>query len=410
MQDAPRARRSKQTELIQPRAAAGFRSALPPVHRASTVLLESVEKLRQTSWAADPSPYGREGTPTTRELETRLALLEGAEETMLVPSGLAAIYVTCLALLKTGDEVAMPANFYGSAVQMAEFLLSRFGVSLRRYEPSDASSLASALGPRTRLVWIEAVGSVSLEVPDVRALATMAKARGAKVAVDNTYTAGVHLDAFALGADVSVQALTKLQSGGADVVLGSVSCVDPVLTQQLKTTRHYLGLNVSSDDAYLVLRGLPTLKMRYAHSRSAAERIAPWFAGKPGVRRVHFPPLESSPGHEHWKRYFTSAAGLISVAVGGFSAEQIVAGLQLFHIGYSWGGPLSLVMLFEASHPAVTRLCAQDPGISAVLRFWIGLEDPEELMTDIADAWNGAGKSYASTDSTIEQALMAKQP
>ncbi|AEG94246.1 PLP-dependent transferase [Ramlibacter tataouinensis] len=387
MPKTSRANRASQTDLIQPNQQGGFRATLPAVHRASTVLLESVEKLRRTGWDADPSPYGREGTPTTRELERRLARLEGAGETILVPSGLAAIYVTCVALLKAGDEVAMPANFYGSAVQMAETLLARFGIGLRRYEPGEASSLAAALGPRTRLVWIEAVGSVSLEVPDLGALIAAAKAANVTVAIDNTYAAGLHLQAFALGADVSVQALTKLQSGGSDVVLGSVSAANAALICQLKLTRHYLGLNVSSDDAYLVLRGLPTLRMRYSHSRSAAEQIAPWFDGKPGVRRVHFPPLASSPGHAHWKRYFTSAPGLISVAMGTCPAEHIVEGLDLFHIGYSWGGPLSLVMLFEESHPAVIRLRAVDPEIRQVVRFWIGLEEPTDLMEDIAQAW-----------------------
>ncbi len=393
MRDAPPSRTSSgQTALIQPQQPqAPFRGALPPVHRTATVLLDDVAALRRAHWSDAPPPYGREGTPTTQELEARLAGIEGACGALLVPSGLAAIYLACVTVLSAGEAVAMPDGFYGSAVHMADALLRRLGIELRRYDAGDPESLARALSPRTRLVWLESAASVTLEVIDIAALAAQAHRAGATVVVDNTYAAGLHLQPFALGVDVSVQALTKLQSGGADVVLGSVACADPQLLQQLKATRHLLGMSVSSDDAYLVLRGLPTLRMRYAYGGDAAARLARWFVPKKAADSVYFPPLESSPGHAHWKRYFTAAPGLFSVALAAPGAAAFVDALRLFHIGYSWGGSLSLVMLYEADHPVVEQLRSRKPQIQAVVRFWVGLEDPEDLLADIAAAWAEAG-------------------
>lgn len=365
---------------------------MPPVHRAATVLFEDVNELQQCDWRnRDAYTYGREGSPTTTELERRLAALEGAHHVILLPSGLAAFSLACIALLNAGDRVALPANGYGTGSQMADRVLRRFGIEVSIYEPTTPATWQETIPHGTQLVWIEAPGSVTMEVPDLPLLIDHAHAAGALTAIDNTYSAGLHFKPFELGIDLSMQALTKFQSGGADVVLGSLACMDATLQERLHETRHFLGMSVSPDDAYLVLRGLHTLQLRYRQSSHSGEMIASWFRGRAGVLSVLFPPFEETPGSLHWKTHFSAAAGLFSIAfsehIPTHQVNAFVDELQQFQIGFSWGGPISLVMVYGYTHSAVQRLRRMGEPVGQIVRFWIGLEDPTTLLNDITRAW-----------------------
>lgn len=369
----------------------GFAAFAPPVHKASTVLFPSLEALRGRASAGHAGySYGLHGTPTTYTLEQRIASLEGGLHCLLVPSGLAAITVVNLALLKAGDEVLLPSNVYGPSREQARALLAGWGIGHRLYDPMDAAGLAAMIGPQTRLVWVEAPGSVTMEFPDLSALVEVVRAAGAVCALDNTWGAGLAFDAFELGVDISMQALTKYPSGGADVLMGSVVTRDDALHQTLRRAHGVLGFGVAANDCELVLRGLPSVRLRYdAHDRTARE-IAQWLGEQACVSRVLHPALPGAPGHEHWRRHCRAAAGLFSVLFDErFSAAQVdrfVESLRLFGMGFSWGGPMSLAVPYDL---VAMRGAAAAPR-GHLVRFSIGLEAVADLKADLALAINQA--------------------
>jgi cystathionine beta-lyase len=379
-----------QTRLLHPdyRPPAGFAAINDGIFRASTVLFPNVAAMRARDWRQrDGYTYGLHGTPTTFVLEDKLAAIEGARHALLAPSGLAAIANVNLALLKAGDELLLPENVYGPNRELAENLLSGYGIGHRLYDPLDPASLD--FRPSTRLVWFEAPGSVTMEVPDVPALVARARAAGVVTAIDNTYAAGLAFKPLALGVDVCVQALTKFHSGAGDVLMGAVYCNDEALHLKLKYAHMRLGLGVGGDDAYLVLRGLPTMKLRFDASDAAGRRVAAWLAEQPQVRRLLHPAFASCPGHAHWRRDFSGAAGLFSVLIdpryGQAEVDAFVDALRIFKIGYSWAGPISLAVPYDlaAMRPlSGTKLAAE----GRLVRFWIGLEAVEDLLSDLKQA------------------------
>lgn len=370
---------------------AGFAAFAPPVHKASTVLFSSLEALRGRAAAGHAGySYGLHGTPTTYTLEQRIASLEGGLQCVLAPSGLAAITVVNMALLKAGDEVLLPSNVYGPSREQARALLSGWGIGHRLYDPMDAAGLAAMIGSQTRLVWVEAPGSVTMEFPDLSALVDVVHASGAVCALDNTWGAGLAFDPFALGVDISMQALTKYPSGGADVLMGSVVTRDDALHEKLRRAHGVLGLGVAANDCELVLRGLPSVRLRYdAHDRAARE-IAQWLDEQACVSRVLHPALPGAPGHEHWRRHCRAAAGLFSVLFDErFSAARVdrfVESLRLFGMGFSWGGPMSLAVPYDL---VAMRGAAAAPR-GHLVRLSIGLEAVADLKTDLAQAINQA--------------------
>lgn len=370
-------------------------SALPPVHRASTIFLPTLARLKSADWRdRSRPPYGRDGSRAAYELETKLARIEGARQALLVSSGLAAYSLTCMALLAPGDIVAIPTNGYGTAQQMLRHVFRRFGIGIVLYDPMAPDTWNEAIPSSARLLWVEAPGSVTMEVPDLRRLAGWADERGCIAAIDNTYSAGMHLRAFELGFHVSVQALTKLQSGGADVVMGSVASVREDISRSLSETRHFLGMHVSPDDIYLVLRGLPTLSLRYTASTEASLRLAQWFSERKEVAAVMHPAFAGSKGNENWKQYFTASTGLFSIAFGALvpttKIEAFLGALTLFHFGFSWGGPTSLVMFYGKDSACAQQLENSRPGAGCIARFWLGLEDSADLAADVFNAWSSA--------------------
>lgn len=382
-------RPSFQTALIHNDyvAPAGF-SALPQaIHHASTVLFKDVASMRSRNWQDKSAyTYGLHGTPTTFTLEARLAAIEDGKHGLLAPSGLSAIAMVDFAFLKAGDDVLIPDNVYNPNRELANWLAQDFGISARYYDPLIGSGIAALILPNTRLIWTEAPGSVSMEVPDLPAICQAAHAQGVLVALDNTWSAGIALRAFDLGVDIVMQALTKYQSGGSDVLMGAVITQDPALQHRLELVHMRLGFGVSADDSYLVLRSLPTMKLRFDAHDAAARKIAAWLQTRPEIATVLHPALPACPGHEIWQRDFTGAGGLFSVLFDpGYSEAQtdrFVDSLKLFKIGFSWGGANSLCVPYR-----MQNMRDNWPHQGQLVRLNIGLEDPDDLIADIKQAF-----------------------
>jgi cystathionine beta-lyase len=381
--------KSIQTTLVHSDyvAPAGFDAFPPATHRASTVLFANTAAMRASQWKDKTAyTYGLHGTPTTFTLEGKLAEIEGGNHCLLTPSGLAAIAMVDFALLKSGDDVLLPENVYNPNRELGRWLSADFGVTARYYDPMIGAGIAALIQPNTKLLWAEAPGSVSMEVPDLPALCQAAHARGVLVALDNTWSAGLALRGFDLGADIVMHALTKYQSGGADLLMGAVITRDPALNDRLALAHMRLGLGVSPDDAYLVQRGLPTMKMRFERHDASARELAAWFKARPEIGKVLHPAFEDCPGHAFWQRDFTGAGGLFSVVFDPrfdeAQVDRMVDALTLFGIGYSWGGPNSLVMPYR-----IRSLRDQWEG-GVLVRFNVGLEDPADLIADLARAFD----------------------
>jgi cystathionine beta-lyase len=380
--------RSIQTTLIHSdyTPPAGFDAYPTAIHHASTVLFKDVASMRASAWTSKEAyTYGLHGTPTTFTLEARLAAIEGGTHCLLAPSGLAAIALVDLALLKSGDDVLLPENVYNPNRDLGRWLTSDFGISARFYDPLVGAGIADLIQPNTKLVWTEAPGSVSMEVPDLRAICAAAHEKGVLVALDNTWAAGLALRGFDVGADIVMQALTKYQSGGSDVLMGAVITRDAALNDRLALAHMRLGLGVSADDTYLVLRGLETMKLRFDAHDAAARTVAAWLKGRPEITKVLHPAFEDCPGHAVWQRDFNGAGGLFSVLFDARYSEaqtdRFVDALRLFGIGYSWGGTHSLAVPYRIG---AMRPRWADAG--TLVRFNIGLEAPADLIADIEQA------------------------
>ena len=376
---------------------AGFAAPQSGVFKASTVIFPSVAAMRSREWKNKSGyTYGLHGTPTTYLLEERLCTLEGGLQCVLAPSGLAAIANVALALLKTGDEVLIPDNAYGPNKALAEGELQAWDITHQLYDAMNPQDLADKISPKTKLVWLEAPGSVTLEFPDLPGLARICRAAGVTTALDNTWGAGLAFKPFeleaGLGVDISVHALTKYPSGGGDVLMGSVITRDEALHIRIKLTHMRLGLGVGANDVETVLRSLPSLALRYsAHDRSA-RALARWCQGRAEFVQVLHPALPGSPGHDHWQALCGpgegAAAGLFSVIFHPrYSQTQVDAfcdALRLFKLGYSWGGPMSLAVPYDLA--SMRAVWPAHLARGHLVRFSSGLEDVQDLQADLAQA------------------------
>ncbi len=396
---------SRSTDLIHHAylPPAEFEAPQVGVFKASTVIFPNVAAMRTREWMDKSAyTYGLHGTPTTFTLEERLATLEGGTHCILTPSGLAAIAHVDFALLKTGDEVLIPDNAYAPNKSLAEGELAQFGITHQVYDALDVNDLAARITSRTRLVWLEAAGSVTMEFPDLVALVQLCKARGVLCALDNTWGAGLAFNAFdltpgqgELGVDLTIHALTKYPSGGGDVLMGSIVTRSDELVRVLKLSHMRLGTGVGANDAEMVLRSLASMPLRYKAQDMAARTLAAWCSSQPAFSQVLHPALRSSPGHAHWQQLCVTpqepeglAAGIFSVVMDErFTSKQVDAfcdALQLFKIGYSWGGPMSLVMPYNMASSRARSVSHMQRG--RVVRFCIGLENVIDLQNDIARA------------------------
>jgi cystathionine beta-lyase len=326
--------------------------------------------------------YGLYGTPTALELAGRIAELVGGFRSFIVPGGQSALAVINLALTREGDHVLIPDSIYSPHRQLADDLLRRFGVSCDFYPPTIGAGIDALIGERTRLVWCESPGSITMEVQDVPAIADAAHRHGAQVAMDNTYSAGVYFDAFAHGVDIVTQAITKYIGGHSDLLLGSVTVRNEADYERVGSTLQMLGMAVSPDECSLALRGMQTLGVRLAALERSTLEVAQWLAGREEIATVLHPALPSCPGHALWKRDFTGSTSVFSVEfrpeVRRSRVRAFVDALELFEIGWSWGGVTSLAV--PVNPP---RSASEGRRAGSLVRFNVGLEDPADLLADL---------------------------
>lgn len=381
-------KKSWKTKLIHTdsKVPEGFRSLSTPTYRGSTVLFPDAKSVND-HWDQEQVgyTYGLYGTPTVLELAARVCEMEGGVYTIVTAGGQGAISLIHLALLNAGDHVLIPENIYGPNRKLAHSVMRRFGVEVSLYQPTIGAGIAEYIKDNTRLVWCESPGSLTMEVQDVPAIAKAAHDRGALVALDNTWSAGVFFDAFAHGIDVEMQAITKYIGGHSDLLLGAVTVKDRTLFEALGNTFQVLGCSPSPDDCALALRGMKTLAVRLRQIEASTLRVAHALQSRPEIERILHPAFPSCPGHDLWKRDFTGSSGLFSIVFRpGPSKSQVQAfvdALQLFEIGYSWGGVTSLAVAYDLS-----RAKGRPNYDHRIVRLYIGLEEPEELIADLEQA------------------------
>src|SRR6516225_696121 len=377
--------KSWQTKLIHSDAkvAVGYRSLAFSTYRGSTTVFPSASAVRDT-WDQHKVgyTYGLYGTPTTLELAARICELESGEHTILAPGGQAAISLINFALLRAGDHILVPNSVYYPNRKLTVQLLSRFGVTSSFYDPLIGEGISALIQDNTRLIWTESPGSITMEVQDIRAIVAAAHARNVKVVMDNTWSAGVLFDAFEHGVDVTMQAVTKYIGGHSDLLLGSVTVLDSTLYQRLGSAQQMIGCAVSPDDCSLALRGLQTLGVRLAAIEKSALEIARCLADCREVALLLHPGLPSCPGHEFWKRDFLGSSGLFSLVVQpGVTKQHVldfVNALELFEIGYSWGGVASLAVAYD-----FTGFKGRPDYGHRIVRLHIGLEMRDDLIADL---------------------------
>lgn len=349
----------------------------PAVYHASTITFPDVQTLNTK---AQPYTYGRKGTPTSRAFETAVAELEGGFDCKAAPSGLAAITAALLAFLKSGDHLLMVDTVYWPVRHLCETLLPGLGIETTYYDPLVGKNIAALMRPNTRVVYCECPGSQTMEMQDVPATAKAAHAGGAIVMVDNTWSGGHYFKAFEHGCDVSVQAATKYIVGHSDAMLGTVVC-NGATWPQFKEVFEAMGLFAGPDDMYLGLRGLRTLDVRLQRHMQSAIEVAQWLRARPEVETVLYPALSNSAGHDIWKRDFSGASGLFSIVLKPMPQESVAAmldNMELFSMGFSWGGFESLIVPFKPLRSAATW-DAKGPAF----RLHIGMEHPEDLIRDL---------------------------
>ena len=375
------------TKLLDPnpRARRDYKSLATPVYRGSTVIFDDQSSVKD-SWdqAENGYSYGLYGTPTALELAARIAEIEDAHRTLIVPGGQAAIALVYFAYCTTGSHALVPYSAYGPNKEMAEGILRGLGIDVEAYDPMIGAGISDLIRSNTALIWCESPGSVTMEIQDVPAIVKAAHYKGVAVALDNTYAAGVMFDAFAHGVDVSIQALTKYVGGHSDLLLGSVSVRDKPAFEKMGPIYRQLGLAVSPDDCSLALRGLQTLALRLDQLEKSTLQVAHWLADQPKIRAVFHPALASCPGHDVWKRDFTGSTSVFSIwftdDISPTQVEAVIDSLDLFQIGLSWGGVNSLAIVY----PDVERPGQDYAG--RLVRLNIGLEHPDDLICDLKNA------------------------
>jgi cysteine-S-conjugate beta-lyase len=350
-----------------------------PAFRGSTVLFPDVETMKG---ANQRYTYGTHGTPTTDALCEAWSELSGAAGTVLVPSGLFAIIAALMTALGSGDHLLMTDAAYQPARIYANTILKRGGVETTFYDPAIGAGIGALMRDNTRAIFVEAPGSQSLEMQDVPAIAAVAREKGVCVIMDNTWATPLFFSSHAHGVDMAVEAGTKYLSGHSDLLLGLVSA-NAAWFPRLHKMVDTLAVLPGPEDVYLALRGLRTMELRLREAERQALALAHWLEARTEVKRIVHPAFPDHPGHEIWKRDFTGSSGLFTIVLHPVSDRAVAAmldGLELFGMGYSWGGFESLVTHFDCSKYRTATHWA--PG-GPTLRFSVGLEDIEDLKEDL---------------------------
>ena len=363
-----------------PSASAGFVNA--PVYRGSTVLFPTLDKITTRD---QPFTYGRRGNPTSIELETAIASLEGGEKTILTSSGYQAVTTALLAFVQVGDDILMTDSVYQPTRAFCDKMLAKLGVTTTYYDPTIGSGIAALVKANTRLIFAESPGSQTFEMQDIPAISAVAKAHNLWLLMDNTWASPLYFKPFQHGVDVAIQALTKYVVGHSDCLLGSVTA-NARATKFVNNAKETLGTCPGSEETWLALRGLRTLDVRLARHHSSSIAIAEWLQDHPAVAKVLHPALPSHPSHAIWKRDFLGSSGLFTIILKPVSRSQLAAmldGLKLFGMGYSWGGFESLIVPFD---PTAYRTATRWTEPGQALRLHIGLENITDLKSDLAAA------------------------
>jgi cysteine-S-conjugate beta-lyase len=377
----PSRRRKPATAVVHsgrdPQACHGFVN--PPVYRGSTVLFPTMEKLLKRDQAYT---YGRASTPTVRALEDAIAEVAGGAATALTASGYQAVSTAIFAFVQAGDHILVADSVYQPTRKFCDMLLAKLGVETTYYDPLVGAGIDKLVRKNTRLIFTESPGSQTFEVQDIPAIAEVARKRELWLLLDNTWATPLYFRPFEHGVDVAIDAATKYIVGHADAMLGAITS-NARAAKQVARAKELLGVCPGSEETYLGLRGLRTLATRLAQHQRSGLDIARWLEGRPEVARVLHPGLPSHPQHAIWKRDFLGASGLFSIILKPVSQQALAAmldGLQLFGMGFSWGGYESLVIPFDPSgYRSATRWQAEGPA----LRFHIGLEDVDDLKADL---------------------------
>lgn len=372
----------RETELIHNRAGAPDRRTVnPPVERASTVILPD----RRALYNAQPG-YGRMGLSVHRELEAALAALEGAKQVRLTPSGLSACAVAAAAVVEAGDTILVSDCIYGPTRRFCERRLQKMGVTAKRFHPGDTAGIEALLDDRVKAIFLESPGSLTFDISDTRAIVDMVSGRGIRTIMDNTWSAGVFCQPLDLGVDISVQALTKYVIGHADGFGGAVMTRDRTVAASVEAVTEDWGICIGPEEAYVALRGTRSLHTRLRQHQQGALKLAGWLKAQDGVLQVLHPALPSHPDHALWQRDFSGSSGLFSFMLNAECDEEVDAflnALDLFALGFSWGGFESLVIPCDEQ---LTRLPGDwtEGSRGRLLRLHAGLEDVDDLIEDLS--------------------------
>lgn len=365
-----------------------FASLSPAVWRASTIVFDNFEEfVNRKSRQPDGYSYGMTGTPTTRELERRISVMENARHSLVLPSGQAALMMAVMGFIRGGDHLLISDSCYGALKTFSRNWLSQMGITVEFYPPAIGAEIESLIRPNTRMICLESPGTVTMEMQEIDTVVAIAKKYGIKTVMDNTWASPLYFRPLDHGIDLSVEAASKLFSGHSDLLLGSISLNSRDDYTILRETQSILGLYTSPEDCFLVLRGLETFELRTRAQSESAFKLAKWVSEQPQVKNVLFPALDSDPGHKVWKRLFSGSGCLFSFIFNPAKEEAISAffnALKHFPIGASWGGTRSLIAYYPDSQQ---KARAYSPTDEAIIRISVGLEDTDLLIADLQQAF-----------------------
>ena len=390
---------SKQTKVTtlgrDPLAHSG--SVNPPVHRTSTILFPTIEALQDADNDLRKVCYARGGNPTINALQDAIAELDGADHALVTASGLSGVYVALFAFLQNGDHVLMVDAAYGSTRSLCIQELPRFGVEVTFYDPhASAEELRSMMKANTKVVFVESPGSLTFEMQDIPAIAAMAHEHGAVVISDSTWATPLYQQPFDMGIDVNIHSATKYIAGHSDLMMAAITFNDKHYDPLTRFFRNVAPC-ASSDNCYLALRGLRSMAVRMQHQQQAAMKVAQWLHAQPEVDHVLYPALPDDPGYALWKRDMSGAASLFGVlfkqGTSDKATNELINNLKLFGIGFSWGGYESLAIKY---HPANLRKASNWKSDQIIMRVYVGLEDPDDLIKDLEAGFNQMRKTAAA--------------
>ena len=354
-----------------------------PTYRASTILFPSYDAFIAADSGNWPTPiYGRYGTPSTMALEEALAQVDDADNAIVTSSGLAAIVVALLAFLRAGDHVLMVDSVYGSTRRFCEMELKRLGVEVEYYDPLLGAKVEGLFKANTKMIFVESPGSLTFEMQDIPAIAKVAHPKNIVVVADSTWGTSLYFKAFQKGVDINIQSATKYISGHSDLVMGVLTCKAEHY-KRLHQTYKNLGMTPSGDNCFLALRGLRSMAVRLARHYENAMKVAAFLQTRPEIEQIFYPALPGAPGHDLWKRDFTGACSLFAIALKPVPEKAVAAmfdGMELFGMGYSWGGYESLMVPVQLDKQ---RTATEWTHKGPLIRLHIGLEHVDDIIADL---------------------------